>query len=56
MFTLTPFKQEILPEEDHHDPNSNKALSVGKDKKIHFSHMGVTDAQINDLFSIFLNY
>lgn len=36
MFTLTPFKQEILPEEDHHDPNSNRALSVGKDKKIHF--------------------
>ncbi len=53
MFILTPFKQVILPEEDHHDPNNNKALSVGKDKKIHFLHMGVTDAQINDLSAYF---
>lgn len=56
MFILTPFKQEILPEDDHHDPNSNRALSVGKDKKIHISHMGVTDAQINDLFNMYLSY
>ena len=55
MFILTPFKQEIHPEEDQHDPNSNRALSVGKDKKIHFSHMGVTDAK-NDLFNMYLSY
>ncbi len=55
MFILTPFKQEILPEEDHHDPNSNRALSVGKDKKILISHMGVTDAK-NDLFNMYLSY
>lgn len=55
MNILTPFKQEILPEEDHHYPNSNRALPVGKDKKIHILHMGVTDAK-NDLFNMYLSY